>query len=113
MHLPSLAYSNREKPFLAPKPAPPIAHPYYEKARNVFQQRARLATSHPVVAPDVGIDNGDDYIRHVRLREHGEALFARSMGTYEHSDFPLRPFGLKGLPDVPPGLALVARTPVR
>jgi SAM-dependent methyltransferase len=73
MHLPPLAYSIWQKLFVAPKLAPLLGHSAYEKARTICELGCGPGSNYPFLSSRdyLGIDIGEDYIRHARQR-HGE-----------------------------------------
>jgi len=73
VHLPPLAYSIWQKLFVAPKLAPLLAHPRFEKAHSLCELGCGPGSNFPLLSMKkyVGIDIGKDYIDHAN-RTHGE-----------------------------------------
>lgn len=68
MHLPPVAYSVWQKLFVAPKLAPLLRHPAWEKAQTICELGCGPGSNYPFLSSRdyLGIDIGRDYIGHAR-----------------------------------------------
>ena len=68
MHLPPLAYRIWQKLFVAPKLAPLLEDPRFARAKTICELGCGPGSNYPFLASKsyLGIDIGDDYIRHAK-----------------------------------------------